>query len=163
MVTTSLRVAGWTVFGLVAWVACCWLVNSYGQQWGMVLAGLSGGAAWTMTDRAQRFLGWLREAIETHGKVESAARDMGIAKSQLSEGLSGTEQLSFSRATALPDPVWEQFCVDVLEASGRYVVIPRGILADLVLSNERMHQSLRESMEPARPQLAFSSERKCAS
>lgn len=161
MVRAILRSVGWTVFTLAAFVLSCRVVNAYGQAWGFVAAA-SCFTGWAChTERSARIIGWFREALASAGISEKAAAiDMGISKAQLSEGFAGTEQLSFSRAASIDDAGWEAFALQVLRASGKYIVLERGVVADLVLAVHGQHVALREMAEPARPQLAFSSEQK---
>lgn len=160
---TALRGIGWTVFTVVAWVLSLRVVVTWGQQWGALLAICCFGAAWVMhSDRSARLIGLFRRALAKVGISEKeAAIAMEVPTSLLSGGLNGSEQLSFSRAASIDDAVWEQFAVDLLTASGRYVVLQRGVIADCVLSNLSLHEGLKQASEPLRPQLAF--DRKVAS
>lgn len=165
MLTTALRWIGWAVFTVIAWLLALNVVVRYGQGLGFVVAGWAWGAAWTMhSERSARLVGMFRRALQKVGISEKeAAIAMDVPTSLVSGGFNGTEQFSFSRAASIGDVAWEQFAVDLLNASGRYVVLERGVIADCVLSNVSLHESLKQSSDPVRPQLAFSSERKAAS
>lgn len=103
-------------------------------------------AAWVATERSREIVGLFREAVNDHYREGSAAIDMGIRESQLSEGFAGTEQLSLSRAAECPDDVWEGFAKRLLERAG-YVVLSAGALPELV-------QAVREQTNLIRPLLA---------
>lgn len=92
------------------------------------------GAAWAgHTDRSRELIALFFDAMKDARYPENfAAIDMGITESQLSAGKSGREQLSFSRACSLPDAVWDAYALALLERSGKYIVVAKGELADLV-------------------------------
>lgn len=154
----ALAVIGWLVFGCVAFVGSMRLVNGYGPEYGIAISALCAGAAWAgHTERSARIIGWFRAALAKAGITEKeAAITMGITPPQLCHGFSGIEQLSMSRAAAVDDEGWEEFALLVLNASGKYIVLERGLVADCVLGNIAVNEALREKAEPMRPQLAFS-------
>lgn len=156
-----LKGVAWTAYVIVASLLGMRVAIVYGPEWGFALSALCAGAAWAMTDRAALLIGLLREAMAECGLSEKAAGiEMGLAPNQLSAALAGKEQLSFSRAASLPDAVWEAFAERILARSGRHVVLERGLVADLVLSNRALAESYRQSTEPRMPTLAFSADRK---
>lgn len=162
---TALRVIGWTAFVFVAWMLSVGVVVIYGRTFGALIAACCSGAAWAMhTERSARLIGMFRRALARVGISEKAAAiAMDVPTSLVSGGFNGTEQLSFSRAASIDDAAWEQFAVDLLNASGKYVVLERGLIADCVLSNLSLHEGLKQASDPLRPQLAFSADRKVAS
>ena len=161
---------GWVLGGVaylfVTFTLSFRVVNIYGPEYGFAIAGLCAGAAWAgHTERSRRIVEFFFRALERLGISQDAfAIDYGTSKSKVSEARSGVEQLSMSRAANVDPEVWEEFAVLVLKDSPRYVVMERGVIADVVLSNIAAVEAFRESREPAGPQLAFSaSSRKVAS
>lgn len=138
-VVTGLRWLLWTLLALVAFVLACNVVN----RWGQAYALLFPAAAWVATDQCRRIVGLFANAVRRHMKEEAAAISMGVTKSQYSEGVNCVKQISMSRAADVGEDVWLDFAVDLVQQSGRYVVIEKGVLSDLVFAVLAQNESLK--------------------
>jgi hypothetical protein len=115
----------YVVVGVVAFVLAANIVNRFGQGWGLVFALMVLGS-----ERARVLIGLFRRHLERHMALKEAAITMGVQQSQLSRSFALEENLSFTKAAALPDTVWRDFCQDYLEGHG-YCVVPSGRVAQM--------------------------------
>lgn len=153
-----LRGLGCTGLALGAFVVACNVVNRGGPEWGIAISTLF--AAFAASDQARALVDLFREALaECRVSQDAFAIDYGTTKSQVSNAFAHREQLSFHRAADADKVVWTTFAQKLLEKSG-YVVLERGVVADLVLAVQGQAEAFKELVEPPRPQLAFSADRK---
>jgi transcriptional regulator with XRE-family HTH domain len=106
--------------------------------------GVQAVAAVAHTDRSRIVADLLRRAFSRGGlSIKEAAAMMGCSFSQLSEGLNGSEQLSFSRLAALPDAVLVDVGLALVAEFGhdRLQLVERPV-ADLVRTVERQNELL---------------------
>lgn len=155
---TILRGLGWTVLGLVAFVVACNVVNRGGPEWGIAISTLF--AAFAASDQARALVDLFREALaECRISQDAFAIDYGTTKSQVSNAFAHREQLSFHRAANVDRRVWRAFARKLLAQDGD-VVFDRGVAADLAMALLGQAEAFRNMVEPPRPQLAFSADRK---
>jgi transcriptional regulator with XRE-family HTH domain len=117
----------------------------FGVQAVAAVTAIAAGGAWLAhTDRSRIVADLLRRAFSRGGlSIKEAAAMMGCSFSQLSEGLNGSEQLSFSRLAALPDAVLVDVGLALVAEFGhdRLQLVERPV-ADLVRTVERQNELL---------------------
>jgi hypothetical protein len=122
---------GYALVGLIAWILAANVANRFGPGWGGGLVACYGLAALASTERARALIALFRRHVDRNLSNKEAAYTMGVHPSHVSNGLSGKEHLSFTRAAELPDVVWEDFSEQYLKDRGFTVVRP-GALSDLI-------------------------------
>jgi transcriptional regulator with XRE-family HTH domain len=139
----------------------------FGVQAVAAVTALAAGGAWvTHSDRSRIVANILRRAFGRGGlSIKEAAAMMGCSFSQLSEGLNGSEQISFSRLAELPDDVLVDVGLALVAEFGheKLQLVERPV-AELVRTVERQNELLaalvnvKPRMAKVEPPLAIASE-----